>query len=115
MESLVNFFISNAYADTMVPPAQGSPFTFFFITLLLLAFLYFSIWRPQNKRAKQLQALIDSIAKGDEVITAGGMLGKVVKLSDQYITLNVANNVDITMQKSAIVSVLPKGTLKTLE
>uniref|UniRef100_UPI0011DE2187 preprotein translocase subunit YajC n=1 Tax=Aquicella siphonis TaxID=254247 RepID=UPI0011DE2187 len=115
----MNFFVSNAYADSTasLPGAgqQGSSFSFLIMFAVFFVFIYFVIWRPQNKRAKEQQNLLNSLAKGDEVLTAGGLLGRIVKISGQYITLSIANNVDIVMQKSAIVNVMPKGTLKTME
>ena len=73
------------------------------------------MWRPQSKRAREQRDLITALAKGDEVITAGGVLGKIHKITDQYVALFVHNNTEIVVQKSAIVGALPKGTLKTLE
>lgn len=118
MENIINLFISNAYADTMgaLPsPQQGGSLSFVLIFLFFFGFIYFAIWRPQNKRAKEQQTMLSALAKGDEVMTAGGLLGRIVKINEQYIVLSVANNVDIVMQKSAVVNVLPKGTIKSLE
>jgi len=70
--------------------------------------------RPQSKRAKEHRNLIGGLAKGDEVVTAGGILGRISKISDAYITLALTDNVEILVQKSSIVNALPKGTLKTL-
>lgn len=94
---------------------QGGGPSLLIMVAVFFAFMYFTIWRPQSKRAKQQRDLITSLAKGDEVMTAGGLLGKVTKLTDQYIGLSVSNNVEIFMQKSSIVTVLPKGTLKSIE
>lgn len=77
------------------------------------AIFYFLLIRPQSKRAKEQRKLIDSLAKGDEVTTAAGMLGKIVKVEDDFVVLNLAEGVDVTFQKGAVVAVLPKGTLKT--
>ena len=115
----MNFFIANAYADTMgsVPGAaqQGGGFPSMLLIMgLFVVFMYITIWRPQSKRAKEQQNMINSIGKDDEVITAGGVLGRVSKVSDQYITLSVATNLDLVLQKSAVVSVLPKGTIKSI-
>ncbi len=115
---LLNFFISNAYAQPMGPEpganSQGS-ISFVMMFIVFFLFIYFGIWRPQNKRAKEQQNLLNSLAKGDEVVTAGGLLGRVAKISDQYIVLSAANQVEMVMQKSSVISVLPKGTLKSLE
>jgi len=80
--------------------------------LLMFVVLYFVMIRPQMKKQKEHRAMIDALAKGDEVVTAGGLLGTISKLGDNYVGLQVANNVDIQIQRSAIVQVLPKGTIK---
>lgn len=118
MEHLLNFFVSTAYADvpaSATSGAQGGSFSFIIMFAVFFLFIYFAVWRPQNKRAKEQQNLLNSLAKGDEVVTVGGVLGRINKISDQYILLSVANNVDIVIQKSTVTSVLPKGTLKTIE
>jgi preprotein translocase subunit YajC len=74
--------------------------------------LYFIMIRPQMKRQKEHKAMIEAVAKGDEVVTAGGMLGKVSKLGETYVSVEVANNVEVQVQRTAITQVLPKGTLK---
>ncbi len=116
---LLNMFISDAYAESAGlmpgPGPQGGGLSFIIMFVVFFIFIYFVVWRPQNKRAKEQQAMIDALAKGDEVITAGGLLGKVTKMTGSYIILSIANNTDIVMQKSSVVSVLPKGTLKTIE
>src|SRR5258708_1285831 len=116
MDQILGFFISNAHADlssftgAMTQPGGGISFPILFAIFFI--FIYFAIWRPQNKRAKEQKALLSSLAKGDEVVTAGGLLGRITKVNDQYITLAVANNVEIVMQKMSVVNVMPKGTLK---
>ena len=80
--------------------------------VLMFVVLYFVMIRPQMKKQKEHKAMIDAIAKGDEVVTAGGMLGRVSKLGDSYVGLEVANGVEIQIQRSAVVQVLPKGTYK---
>ena len=80
--------------------------------LLMFAVLYFVMIRPQMKKQKEHRAMIDALAKGDEVVTAGGLLGKVSKIGDVYIGVELANGVDVQMQRNAVVQVLPKGTLK---
>ena len=117
MEQIINFLISNAYAQSSAPAAasQGGSLSFVMMFVVFFLFIYFAVWRPQNKRAKEQQNLLTSLSKGDEVVTAGGLLGRIVKINDQYVVLSVANNVDIILQKSTVVSVLPKGTIKSLE
>lgn len=114
---MTQFLISNAYADPVgvAPAQQGGGMSFVVMLVIFVVFMYFAVWRPQSKRARETQQLLSSIAKGDEVMTAGGLLGRVTKLSDQYVSLAVSGDVEIMMQKSSIVSVLPKGTLKSIE
>ena len=90
----------------------NSPGLIFFGGFALI--FYFLIWRPQSKRAKELRDLLGSLNKGDEVMTNGGILGKLSKVDDNYIVLAIHDNVEIKMQKSAITAVLPKGTLKSI-
>jgi len=80
--------------------------------VLMFVVLYFVMIRPQMKKTKEHRAMIDALAKGDEVATAGGMLGKVTKLGDSYVTLEVATGVELQVQRSAVVQVLPKGSIK---
>jgi preprotein translocase subunit YajC len=85
--------------------------------LLLVGFVlifYFLLWRPQSKRMKEQKQLISSLAKGDEVITAGGILGKITKVTDDFLMLAVAEGIEITVQKSSVTTSLPKGTLKSV-
>ena len=106
-------FESVAYAQEAGARGFGS-----FDILLLVGFVaifYFLLWRPQAKRRKEHQALMASIAKGDEVVTAGGILGQVTKVEDDVIKVRVAGNVEVRLQRSAVGSTLPKGTLKALD
>lgn len=108
-------FISNAYAQSpMDSLGLGGNLTSFLPLVLMFVVMYFLMIRPQQKKAKEQKAMMDALAKGDEVLTAGGMLGKVSKVSDIYVTLEVATGTEIVIQKSAITMLLPKGTLKTL-
>lgn len=114
-DSLAGFFVSDAYADTAAAAApQQSGFSFFIMIGVLLFFMYFAVWRPQSKRAKEQRDLLGSLTKGDEVMTAGGILGTISKINDNYVVISIADNVEITMQKSSIVTALPKGTLKSI-
>lgn len=116
VESILSFFVTSAHADPLgaTPPGQGG-FSFVTMFVIFFLFVYFTIWRPQSKRAKEQQSMMNSLAKGDEVVTAGGLLGRIAKLSDQYVVLTVNNGVEIVLQKSSIVNILPKGTLKSVE
>ena len=80
--------------------------------VLMFVVLYFVMIRPQMKKQKEHKTMIDSLAKGDEVATAGGVLGKVAKLGDSYLSLEVASGVELQVQRSAVVQVLPKGSIK---
>ena len=106
-------FISNAYAQAA--PAAASPESGLLGMLplvLMFVVLYFVMIRPQMKRQKEHKAMIEAIAKGDEVVTAGGIVGKISKLGDSFIHLEVANGVEVQVQRGAITQVLPKGSLK---
>ena len=80
--------------------------------VLMFVVLYFVMIRPQMKKQKEHKSMIDALAKGDEIITAGGFLGKVSKLGDGFLSIEIANGVEVQMQRSAVVQVLPKGTIK---
>jgi preprotein translocase subunit YajC len=109
-------FISNAYAQTAAAPDAGlmGSLTTFLPLVLMFVVMYFLMIRPQQKRQKELRSMMDALTKGDEVITAGGVLGRVVKVSDTYVTIEVATGTEIVVQKSAITTLLPKGTIKSL-
>ncbi len=82
--------------------------------ILMFVLLYFLLIRPQTKRAKEHRTMLENLQKGDEVVTAGGALGRITRIGDQYVSLEIANNVEIQVQKPAIQSVLPKGTIKNV-
>jgi preprotein translocase subunit YajC len=106
-------FISNAYAQTAAGGVESSLMSFLPIILMFVV-LYFLMIRPQMKRQKEAKAMMESLAKGDEVVTAGGIVGKVTKVADGYVTLEVANGTEILVQKAAVATLLPKGTIKSL-
>jgi preprotein translocase subunit YajC len=107
-------FISEAFAQTAPAAAGGGESTLLTMLPLVLMFvvLYFVMIRPQMKRQKEHKAMIDALAKGDEVITAGGLLGKVAKMGETYVDVEVSKGVELQVQRSAVVQVLPKGTIK---
>lgn len=108
-------FISSAFAQTAPAAAGGdmqSSLMGMLPLVLMFVVLYFVMIRPQMKKQKEHKAMIDAIAKGDEVVTAGGILGKITKLGDIYVGLEVASGVEVQIQRSAIVQVLPKGSIK---
>ena len=109
-------FISSAFAQTAPAAAAGGDFQSSLMSMLPLVLmfvvLYFVMIRPQMKRQKEHRTMVEALAKGDEVATSGGMLGKVTKLGDVYVGVEIANGVEVTVQRSAVVQVLPKGTVK---
>ncbi|MFM6991444.1 MAG: preprotein translocase subunit YajC [Rhodoferax sp.] len=109
-------FISSAFAQSAPAAAAGGDLQSTLMSMLPLVLmfvvLYFVMIRPQMKKQKEHKAMIDALAKGDEVVTAGGLLGKVSKMGDSHIGLEVSNGVEVQVQRSAVVQVLPKGSLK---
>ena len=107
-------FISNAFAQT-APAAQGgteSGLLSMLPLVLMFVVLYFVMIRPQMKRQKEHKTMIDALAKVDEVVTSGGLLGKITKIGESFIGIEIANGIEIQVQRSAVVQVLPKGTVK---
>ena len=109
--------ISNAFAQGAAsPPDQGMPLLVMMIALF--AFFYFIIIRPQTKRQKELKAMIQALNKGDEVVTTGGMVGRITEVSDQYLTLQIATvggqPVTVSVQRSSVATLLPKGSMKSI-
>lgn len=108
------FLISDAYAQAAGAPAAdpgifGNPL---FMLVLMGVVMYFMVIRPQSKRAKEHKALLEALAKGDEVITQSGIAGTIAHVGDNFVKVEVANGVELSIQKSAISTVLPKGSLK---
>jgi preprotein translocase subunit YajC len=106
--------ISPAYAQAPAAGADAGLMSFLPI-ILMFVLLYFLMIRPQMKRAKEHKAMIDALQKGDEVVAAGGLLGRIVELSDQYATLEIAAGTMIMVQRPAIQVLLPKGTIKSIK
>jgi preprotein translocase subunit YajC len=105
--------ISPAYAQAAFGGDSG--FIGFLPIILMFALLYFLMIRPQMKRAKEQKAMIEALQKGDEVVAAGGLIGRVTKISDQYVTLEIAPDTEIVLQRSAVQVPLPKGTIKSIQ
>ncbi|WP_296491583.1 preprotein translocase subunit YajC [Rhodoferax sp.] len=109
-------FISSAIAQTAPAAASGgdvqSSLMGMLPLVLMFVVLYFVMIRPQMKKAKEHKAMIEALSKGDEVATAGGILGKVTKLGDSFIDIEVANGIEVHLQRSAVVQVLPRGSIK---
>ena len=103
--------ISNAYAQTAGAAGPMDGVMQFLPIILMFVVLYFMMIRPQQKKAKEHKALVEALGKGDEVITQGGMAGRITKVADDFVTIAIAENVEAQFQKAAIAVVLPKGTL----
>jgi len=107
----MDFFISNAYA--LDGPAQGGGLLSFLPLLVIFAVFYFMLIRPQMKRTKEHRQLVSQLSKGDEVVTNGGLLGRITAESETFITLEVADNVQVKLQRHAVANIMPKGTIKS--
>jgi preprotein translocase subunit YajC len=106
--------ISNAFAQSAPAGGDAGGLMSFIPLILMFVVLYFIMIRPQMKRQKETKAMLEALAAGDEVITAGGILGKVTAVKDQYVTVEIVPGTEIQMQKNAVTSVLPKGTIKSV-
>ena len=109
--NLLDLVIAPAYAQAA--PAPGGGMGTLLFPIILIAIMYFLMIRPQMKRAKEHRSMLDKLSKGDEVITSGGIAGTVTDIGDNFVTLEVADNVRVRVQKAAVGNVLPKGTLKS--
>ena len=107
----MNFFISNAYGQSAI--SSDNLLNLAPLVIIFVVF-YFLLIRPQSKRQKEHKELIGNLSKGDEVTTAGGMLGKVTEVKDDFVKLQVADNVVVTVQKHTIGAIMPKGTIKSV-
>jgi preprotein translocase subunit YajC len=108
----MNSLIPDAMAQAPGAPAGGSPMSMFIMMGLFVVVFYFLLIRPQQKKQKEHQAMLAKLAAGDEVVTAGGILGRIVEISDNFITLEIADNVRIKVQRFQVTTLVPKGTLK---
>ena len=108
----MSFFISDAVAAAAPAQQQADPMTslIFFGGMILI--FYFILIRPQSKRAKEHRELVSKLAKGDEVITSGGIMGKITAVTEQYVSLEIAENTEIKVQKHSVATVLPRGSIK---
>lgn len=105
----MDFFIASAYAQDASP--QGGLLSFLPLIVIFIVF-YFLLIRPQMKRAKEHKALVSQLAVGDEIVTNGGLLGRITHVGDSFVTVELTENVKIKLQKHAVASVMPKGTIK---
>ena len=110
--NLLDLLIAPAHAQAAGAAPQGGGLSFLIMPIILIAIMYFLMIRPQMKRQKEHRAMLDKLSKGDEVITNGGIVGTVAEIGENFITVEIASNVQVRLQKGAIASVLPKGTLK---
>ena len=109
----ISALINPAYAQGAGTPPGGGMESIILI-VLMFAVLYFLMIRPQMKRAKEHKTMVDALQKGDEVVTAGGLIGRITKVGDNYVSLEIASNVEIQVQRPAVQLVLPKGTIKNI-
>lgn len=111
----MSFFISDAIAEAgagATNTAAADPLMSLILPIGLVVLFYFFLIRPQSKRQKEHRQMVSDLQKGEEVITSGGILGKITKVTDDFITLEIANDVSLNIQKSAIQTIMPKGTIK---
>jgi preprotein translocase subunit YajC len=109
----MSFFISDAMAQAA--PAAGPGLEGLLFPIALIAIFYFLLIRPQAKRAKEHRKLVEALAKGDEVITQGGVLGRVTEVGDSFATVEIAEGTEVRVQKTAVASLMPKGTYRQAE
>ena len=110
--NLLDLLIPAAYAQAAAPAPQGGGLGMMLMPLILIAVMYFLMIRPQMKRAKEHRSMLEALNRGDEVITNGGLAGVVTDIGDNFVTVEIADNVLVRVQKSAVGNVLPKGSLK---
>jgi len=106
----MSFFISNAWAEGS--EAQSAGIESFIPLIVIFIIFYFLLIRPQSKRAKEQKNMIAALAKGDEIATSGGMLGKIIEIDDNFMTIEIAKDTQVQMQRNAVSTLLPKGTIK---
>lgn len=106
--------ISTAHAQSLFGGTGNEGIMGFLPIILMFVVMWFLMIRPQQKRAKELKAMLEALKTGDEVITAGGLLGKTIKVSGDFVTLEVASGVEMNVQKAAVTAILPKGTIKAI-
>ena len=107
----MNFFISDAWAQAAGGPSgPGMSDLIFFVAIILM--FYFMLIRPQMKRQKEHKKMVSEMAKGDEVVTNGGLLGKITKVGDDFLTVQIADGVEVKVQRAQVAAVMPKGTIK---
>ena len=111
----MSFLISDAMAAGPAASGAGDPLMSLILPIGLVALFYFMLIRPQSKRHKEHKELIAGVQKGEEIVTSGGILGKITNVGESFVTLEISSDVSISVQKSAIQSIMPKGTIKELK
>ena len=111
---MTNFFLIPAAMAAEGSSGGGIPGLDIFIIVAFALVFYFIVWRPQSKRAKEHRALVAGLSKGDEIVTNGGLIGRIVKIEDQYLVFEVSDKVQLKLQKGAVSAALPKGTIKSI-
>jgi preprotein translocase subunit YajC len=111
MESMSDLFISSAYAQDA--GGASDPILGFLPLIVIFVLFYFLLIRPQNKKQKEHRQMVEAVSTGDEIVTGGGVLGKVTEVGEQFVTVEIANNVSVKIQKHTIATVLPKGSVKS--
>lgn len=109
---MLEFFIQNAWAQE--GPQQGGGTSLLIMMVIFFVIMYFMIIRPQMKQAKEHKQMVDALTKGDEVVTTGGLVGKITRIGDSFLHIEVAPDVEVKVQKHAVSATLPKGTIKTI-
>ncbi len=107
----MSFFITDALAEG-TPAAQGNPMLSLIFFGGMIVIFYFLLIRPQQKKTKEHRKMVEAIGKGDEIVTNGGLIGKITDVGEEYVTVELGDNVKVRLQKSAVMMVLPKGTIK---
>ena len=107
-------FVTSAYAQATGAASQGDTLLTVLPMIAIFVVFYFLLIRPQQKKQKEARAMLDALEKGNEVVTAGGILGRIVKIDEQYVTVEIAPNTQMVVQRGAISQLLPKGTIKGL-
>ena len=110
----MNFLFNDLIAAESGAAGQGSAMSSIFMLVIFGLIFYFMLIRPQSKRAKEHKTMVEALQKGDEVVTNGGIAGKITKVGESFITLSVSENVEINVQKHAVSTALPKGTIKSI-